>query len=130
MEGKSKMGQKQLFLIVLGIIIVGVAVVYGLVLFNTNSEAFNRDALISECLNLGAMAQSYYKKEQALGGGGKSFSGWTIPSGFDTTVDGTFIGKVVTRSHIIIYGQPFRTTNYGWMVKALVEANSISIEIE
>lgn len=39
-----------------------------------------RKEIISSLVNLGAMAQQYYRKPKELGGGGNSFSGWAIPS--------------------------------------------------
>ena len=70
------MGQQQLLLIVLGVIIVGIAVVVGINLFNANAEESTKDTLVSEGTNLGAMAQQYFKKPVALGGGGNSFAGF------------------------------------------------------
>jgi hypothetical protein len=56
------MGQQQLLLIVLGVIVVGIAVVVGINLFNASAEEANKDGIVSDCTNLGAMAQQYYKK--------------------------------------------------------------------
>ena len=56
------MGQQQLLLIVLGVIVVGIAVVVGINLFNANAESSTQDSIVSQCTNLGAMAQQYYKK--------------------------------------------------------------------
>ena len=72
------MGQQQLLLIVLGVIIVGIAVVVGINLFNANAEESAKDTLVSEGTNLGAMAQQYFKKPVALGGGGNSFVGFGV----------------------------------------------------
>jgi hypothetical protein len=89
------MGQQQLLLIVLGVIIVGIAVVVGINLFNANAEESAKDTIVSEGTNLGAMAQQFYKKPGALGGGGNSFDGsgaalnplvpFSIPSRLDTS---------------------------------------------
>ena len=82
------MGQQQLLLIVLGVIIVGIAVVVGINLFNANAEESAKDTIVSEGVNLGAMAQQYYKKPVALGGGGNTFTGFTIPARLDSTLAG------------------------------------------
>lgn len=60
------MGQQQLLLIVLGVIIVGIAVVVGINLFNANAEESTKDTLVSEGTNLGAMAQQYFKNQLLL----------------------------------------------------------------
>lgn len=74
------MGQQQLLLIVLGVIIVGIAIVVGINLFNANAEESAIDTVVSEGTNLAALAQQYYKKPTALGGGGNSFTGFVIPT--------------------------------------------------
>jgi hypothetical protein len=71
------MGQQQLLLIVLGVIIVGIAVVVGINLFNANAEESTKDTIASEGVNLGALAQQYIKKPTALGGGGNTLNGFT-----------------------------------------------------
>ena len=73
------MGQQQLLLIVLGIIVVGVSIQLGSILFNANLENANRDEIIADMNSLATMAQSYYKKPVSLGGGDGSFIGWTMP---------------------------------------------------
>lgn len=84
------MGQQQLLLIVLGVIVVGIAVVVGINLFNANAVSSNRDGVVSDLNNLGAMAQQYYKKPTSMGGGGNTFTGWTIPAELDTTANGNY----------------------------------------
>ena len=84
------MGQQQLLLIVLGVIIVGIAVVVGINVFTASSSQANRDAVVADLTTLASMAQQYYRKPDALGGGGNSFAGWTIPAQLDTTGNGTY----------------------------------------
>lgn len=89
------MGQQQLLLIVLGVIIVGIAIVVGINLFNANAEESAKDTLVSEGTNLGALAQQFYKKPVALGGGGNFFTTkggapakWSIPTSLDSSAIG------------------------------------------
>ena len=96
------MGQQQLLLIVLGVIIVGIAVVVGINLFNANAISANRDAVISDINNLGTMAQQYYKKPTSMAGGGNTFTGWTIPASLDTTANGTYTATVNAQSVTIV----------------------------
>lgn len=96
------MGQQQLLLIVLGVIIVGIAVVVGINLFNANAVSANRDGVISDLNNLGTMAQQYYKKPTSMAGGGNTFTGWTIPAALDTTANGTYSVTVNAQSVTIV----------------------------
>ena len=68
------MGQQQLLLIILGVIVVGIAVVVGITMFQDNAISANRDAVTNDLVNLGARAQQYYRRPLALGGGGNSFA--------------------------------------------------------
>jgi len=70
------MGQQQLLLIVLGVIIVGIAIVVGINLFNANSVSANRDAVIADLQNIAALAHQYYIRPSAMGGGQNSFAGF------------------------------------------------------
>ena len=71
------MGQQQLLLIVLSVIIVGIAVVVGIQMFSASSASSNLEAVTGDLLNLASRAQQYYVKPSGLGGGGNSFSGLT-----------------------------------------------------
>jgi len=67
------MGQQQLLLIILGVIVVGIAVAVGITMFSDNAVSANRDAVSNDLVNLAARAQQFYRRPQALGGGGNSF---------------------------------------------------------
>lgn len=107
------MGQQQLLLIVLGVIIVGIAVVVGINVFTASSSQANRDATISDLTNLASLAQQYYRKPAALGGGGNSFTGWTIPASIDTTGNGTYATSSVGASSVVIVGTGNEKGNNG-----------------
>ena len=93
------MGQQQLLLTVLGVIIVGIAIVVGISLFNAHSVSANRDGVISDLNNLGALARQYYSKPTALGGGSNSFNGWDIATtGFTATANGKYTATVADQS--------------------------------
>jgi hypothetical protein len=93
------MGTQQLLLIVLGVIIVGIAVVVGINIFGTNAEQANKDAITQDCLRLASAAQGYYRKPTMLGGGNNTFDGITIEdcgmadngTGGGDNVNGTYV---------------------------------------
>ena len=72
------MGQQQLLLIILGVIVVGIAVAVGITMFTDNATSANRDAVVNDLVNLSARAQQYYRRPQTLGGGGNAFTGLTL----------------------------------------------------
>jgi hypothetical protein len=67
------MGQQQLLLIILGVIIVGIAVAVGITMFQDNAVSANKDAVVNDLVQLAAKAQQFYRKPVALGGGGNNF---------------------------------------------------------
>lgn len=96
------MGQQQLMLIVLGVIIVGIAVVVGFNMFNANAISSNRDGIVYDLNNLGAMAQQFWRRPGAMGGGDRSFTGFIIPTHMDTTPNGTYAATVAAQSITIV----------------------------
>ena len=98
------MGQQQLLLIALAIIVVGIAIAVSIQLFRSNAIEQKRDLLIEETTSLGYMAIQYYKKPAELGGGGKSFLGWTIPASMVVTANGNFMTSTVAADQVIITG--------------------------
>lgn len=71
------MGQQQLLLIILGVIIVGIAVAVGITLFQDNAVSSNRDAMTNDMMHLAAKARHFYSRPTSMGGGGHSFTGLT-----------------------------------------------------
>ena len=112
------MGQQQLLLIVLGVIIVGIAVVVGINVFTASSTQANRDAVIADMTNLASLAQQHYRKPSALGGGNNAFNTanggtvWAIPGQLDTTGNGTYAATVAAQT-VTIVGTGRETGNNG-----------------
>ena len=93
------MGQQQLLLIILGVIIVGIAIAVGLSMFTAQSVGANRDAIIADLTNLAANAYQYRIRPTTMGGGGGSYSGYTIPPSLATNENGSYsLGTVGTTS--------------------------------
>ena len=96
------MGQQQLLLLSLGVIVIGIAIVVAISVFNASAMESNREAVISDLANIALMAQQYYRKPAILTGGSNSFKGWTIPpalrqtSNMSTTVTATVAAQTVT----------------------------------
>lgn len=74
------MGQQQLLLIVLGVIIVGIAVAVGISMFGKNAAQANFDAVVADMQTTSSNAQGWYRKPISMGGGGRSFASITLAS--------------------------------------------------
>lgn len=125
------MGQQQLLLIMLTVILVGVAVFVGIGMFTANSIEQKRNEIINECTILASEAQIYYRRPKAYGGGGKSFLGWQLPREFNQTEAGFFVNTDVQANQVIITGtgNEVVTENDSVKVAMTVTPDSISTEI-
>lgn len=63
------MGQQQLLLLVLGIVIVGLAVVVGINAFSENRVKSNADAMVTDGLRIASDVQAWALKPTQFGGG-------------------------------------------------------------
>jgi hypothetical protein len=102
------MGQQQLLLIILGVIVVGIAVAVGITMFSDSAISANRDAVSNDLVNLAARAQQFYRRPTALGGGGNTFTGLTLdkltnmPGG--KNANGVYSLGTVGANSVIIHG--------------------------
>lgn len=93
------MGQQQLLLLVLGIVIVGLSVVVGIQAFGENQKKANADALVNDAIRIASDIQAWKLKPTAFGGGaGQSdFAnltlaqlGYEVTAGVYTNLNGEF----------------------------------------
>lgn len=107
------MGQQQLLLIILGVIVVGIAVAVGITMFQDNAIGANRDAVTNDLVNLAARAQQHFRRPAALGGGQGSFT--TSQGGVaianinqltskPTNANGTYTLGTVSATSVILTG--------------------------
>ena len=91
------MGQQQLLLIILGVIIVGIAIAVGLQLFQAGSVGANQDAIQNDVMNIAAHAQQFFVRPSSMGGGDGTFNsggpnnqGYELPARLETTGNGIY----------------------------------------
>lgn len=73
------MGQQQLLLVIVGVIIVGLAIAVGIALFAAQSISSNRDAMINDMTHLAMVAYQYRVSLRTMGGGEGDYSAFLIP---------------------------------------------------
>jgi hypothetical protein len=128
------MGQQQLLLIVLGVILVGVAVVLGIQYFAVGAEEGAKDELVAHTLTVGANAQQWFKKPVSMGGGGLTFVGFTT-NFFDkqpklaTSTNGTYVPSGESNTQVTITGTPAANLGYNWTVVTTVYVDSMQTVI-
>ena len=69
------MGQTQLLLVILGLLLIGVAIFVGVEMFTQRSVDDVRNAVMTDLNNYAARALAYYAKPATQGGGEKTFTG-------------------------------------------------------
>lgn len=97
------MGQQQLILIILGVIIVGIAVAVGITMFTGESIRSNQDNLINDLHNIYSDAYAYFMRAQIMGGGAGSFQGYKVPDAFKSTADGTITETIAGDGMSVIF---------------------------
>jgi hypothetical protein len=118
------MGQQQLLLIVLGVIVVGIAVVAGINLFTASHDESIKDELVSQCMAIGANAQQFFVKPAAMGGGENTFNtggpanaGYVIPTNMRSTTNGNYAGSAaatvytITATPKVVSGKTYNFAN-------------------
>ncbi|MEM9998169.1 MAG: hypothetical protein AAF809_10760 [Bacteroidota bacterium] len=108
------MGQQQLLLLVLGIVIVGLAVVSGIDAFNDGYRKSRQDDAIVKAMQYVSAIQAWIDKPTALGGGGGSMGRFSLDNlGFEAAGTCSLSGRQYVRladgSQLSIGsdGQPF-----------------------
>ncbi len=124
------MGQQQLLLIVLGIIIVGIAVYTGITLFSVNAVEAKRNNVTGELVNLASMAQGYYLRPTTMGGGNRTFTGWKIPAQLVETENGNYVATVADDEVVIVgTGNQIVTGNDSVKVKINIRGDKYQVTI-
>ena len=114
------MGQQQLLIIVLGIILVGIAIAVGISMFKAQSYDQKKNLLINQCIDLAALAQQYFLKPAEYGGGGNSYNNFSIPDELESTVNGTFQITSQSAVEIVILATGTEVVTGGDSVKVQV----------
>ncbi|HUL44161.1 MAG TPA: hypothetical protein VLY03_07385 [Bacteroidota bacterium] len=84
------MGQQQLLLIILGVIIVGIAIAVGISQFGAHSQQANKDGVTSSLVNIAANAYQYKIRPGTMGGGNGTYTNYTIPSKMASDNNGSY----------------------------------------
>lgn len=105
------MGQQQLLLIILGVIIVGIAIAVGLSMFSAQSISSNKDAIINDLNNLFANAYQYRIRPASMGGGGGAYTGYAIPATLSANENGVYTMTVDNADQITFSAKSIQDSN-------------------
>ena len=103
------MGQQQLLLIILGVIIVGIAIAVGISMFSSGSIQANKDAIINDLNNLAANAYQHRIRPASMGGGAGVYdaslggTAWAVPAKLDTTENAYYSATSVGAATVVLH---------------------------
>jgi hypothetical protein len=107
------MGQQQLLLIILGVIIVGIAIAVGISQFGAHSTQANKDGVTSSLVNIAANAYQFKIRPSTMGGGSGSYVGYTIPTKMTSDDNGSYaIQTAGTATTIVFRGTSTLNASY------------------
>lgn len=113
-----------MLIVILVTIIIGIASLVAITTFDSAAQSANRDALTIDVTTLASSAQDYFLRPEPLGGGARTFDGFTIQgkllpvSGissdglFTETKNGTLEVVSAVGSSISIAGHPSSCEGY------------------
>jgi hypothetical protein len=84
------MGQQQLLLIIVGVLIVAIGIAVGLQMFAAGGITVNRDAIVNDMNIIASSAQQHYVRPISLSGGGGTFNGYALPRRLMRTGNGQY----------------------------------------
>jgi len=84
------MGQQQVLLIVLSVILVGIAISVGFSMFSSYSYTANQDAIVLDIINLSMAAYQHKFKPLSMGGGAGTFKNFEVPSGMSENANASY----------------------------------------
>ncbi len=115
------MGQQQLLLIILAIVVIGLAIAGGIQLFTAMNISSNKDGITHDLLGLGRYAYGYKLRPIPLGGGGNCYTGFIIPPRLIGNENATYSAdatdNAVTLTAVSKYG-------YG-TISAVLDSNGV-----
>jgi hypothetical protein len=105
------MGQQQLLLIILGVIIVGIAIAVGISQFGAQSTQANKDGVTSSLVNIASNAYQFKIRPVTMGGGGGAYdnskgatASYAIPIRMQSDDNGAYTVGSVAAASVTIHG--------------------------
>ena len=113
------MGQQQLLLLVLGIVIVGLAVVVGIQAFDSSQQQAEVDAITMDMFRILSDAKAWTEKPTAFGGGGGVADNWEYLAS----------GYVNTSGVAVATGETYTSVNAVYSIPTVVAGANGSVTI-
>lgn len=98
------MGQQQLLLVLLGIILVGIAIAVGISVFEAQSVRSNLDGMINDFNHIAASAYQFRGRPVAMNGGQGDYTNFVIPTNLSSSSNATYVILSQSTNEIVFHG--------------------------
>lgn len=105
------MGQRQLLIIAISVLIIGIAILAAVGYFRTGDVDANKKAMINDINQIAHLSVLYYSRPLALQGGNHSFVGFVIPDKFQSNLNGSYDATPIGASLLSITGKSKRDSS-------------------
>ena len=105
------MGQSQLLVIGVSVLIIGIAILAGVMFFHSDDVTANKNAMINDINQIAHVSVRYYVRPPGLDGGGHDLAGFTVPEKFRSNINGSYTAEVVSATQLHIVAVSARDTN-------------------
>jgi hypothetical protein len=93
------------------------------------TEMEMKESIVSDCHNIGSMAQRYFKTPTQMDGGGNSFVGFEILPLLSENDNAVYKVMFANEKKVELRGTP-KNGDYNWYVKAIVTKDDIRSSVE
>lgn len=112
------MGQQQLLIIIVGVIVVGIAIGVGISIFGANSVASNKDAVTSSLITIAGDAYHFRLRPTTMGGGSGAYTNYVIQNKLQKDDNGIYSIASVAASSVSVQGQS--AVNTQWVATCII----------
>ncbi len=88
------MGQSQILLIVLSMLLIAIASAVGITMFNSYSTTANKDSIVLEIVEIGNFAYQYRLRPTVFEGGNGKFTGVNFPAELINTPNAEYVTTI------------------------------------
>lgn len=105
------MGQSQLLIIAISVLIIGIAILAGAGFFQADDIEANKKAMVNDVNHIAMNAARYYRRIAALGGGSYSYMSYVLPAGYRSNLNGTYSTNPVSKEVLQVTGVSARDSS-------------------
>jgi hypothetical protein len=102
------MGQSQLLIIAVSVLIIGIALLAGTGFFQSEDVEASKKAVINDINHIAMNARRYYSRPGALAGGNQQYTGYVIPTRYRSNGNGVYSTTLINSKVLQITGKWLR----------------------